>query len=169
MVFWPTILSVVLCAILLVVDPPRAEPYRTGLAIVLAGSGLTLILSLVFRLRAYVQCWPHVLRIQLPFHRLEIPYRAIRTSRPTELYYLFGPGEVRWTQRHFLKGLFGRTVVVIEVENLPWSRAWQRLWMSPFMLSPEAEGLVLPVRDWMAFRIELDEFRAREYTRAGRV
>jgi hypothetical protein len=167
MVFWPTLLSAVLCAVLLVVDQPRADPYRGGLAVVLVGSGLILILSLIFRLRAYARCRPQALRIQLPFHRLEIPYRAIRTSRPTELYYLFAPSQVRWTQRHFLTGLFGRTVVVVEVERLPRSRAWLRLWMSPFMLSPEGEGLILPVRDWIAFRQELDEFKTREHQRMG--
>ncbi|MGD8625924.1 MAG: hypothetical protein PVJ34_15415 [Anaerolineae bacterium] len=165
MVFWPTTLSAVLCAVLLVVDQPRADPYRGGLGVVLAGSGLILIFSLIFRLRAYAQCRSQALHIQLPFRRLEIPYRQIRSSRPTELYYLFAPSQVRWTQRHFLRGLFGQTVVVVELESIPWSRAWQRLWMSPFMLSPETEGLILPVRDWMAFRIELDEFKARAHRR----
>ena len=169
MVFWPTILSAVLCAVLLVVDQPRADPYRGGLGVVLAGSGLILILSFIFRLRAYAQCRPQVLRIQLPFRHLEIPYRAIRTSRPTELYYLFPPRQVRWTQRHFLTGLFGRTVVVVEMERLPWPRAGRRLWLSPFMLSPEGEGLILPVRDWMAFQRELDEFKSREYQGGAKI
>ena len=40
--------------------------------------------------------------------------------------------------------------------------------MSPFKLSPEGEGLILPVRDWMAFRLELDEFKAREHQGMGR-
>jgi len=127
----------------------------------LIGTGLILVLTFFFRLRAYVQCQPEGLRLQLPFYSLTIPYREIKGTRPTELFRMFPPAKQRWTQRHFLRTLFGETVLVIEMEELPRSRLVLRLWMTRYMLCPDIVGLNLVVRNWLDFRAELDEFRAR--------
>jgi hypothetical protein len=160
-VFWPCIVIVALSAALLVWNPPRVEPYRAILRVALAGSGLILVLTMMYRLRSYVRCLQSGLRLQLPFFHLLIPYREIRSTRPTELYHLFPLEQQKWSQQRFLRAILGKTVVVIEMEQLPHSRIWLRLWMSKYMLCPDRLGLVLVVRDWMAFRAELDEFRAR--------
>jgi extradiol dioxygenase family protein len=160
MVFWPTILIVGLCAALIVRGVPEFETY---LSVTLLGSGAILILTLFFRLRAYVQCRSSGLRVQLPFYHLEIPYRSIQSTRPTDIYRVFLPTEQRWTQRRFLMPIFGRTVVVVELEELPAPRRRLRLWMTKYMLSPETEGLVLAVRDWIGLRTQLDEFKARSH------
>lgn len=160
-IFWPSILILALSAALLVWNPIRAEPYRTTLIVVLVCTALILVISLLFRLRTYGRCLHSGLRLQFPFFRLTIPYTEIRSTRPTELYRMFPPDRQRWAQRYFLRALFGRTMVVIELEQLPRPKLWLRLWMSKYMLCPDRVGLVLAVQDWMAFRAELDEFRAR--------
>jgi hypothetical protein len=160
MVFWPTILIVALSATLIIWGAPE---FRGYLSVTLFGSGAILILTLFFRLRAYVQCRSSELRVQLPFYRLEIPYRAIQSTRPTDLFRVFLPTEQRWTQRRFLMPIFGRTIVVVEMETLPAPRRQLRLWITKYMLSPETEGLVLAVRDWIGLRSELDEYKARSY------
>lgn len=160
MVFWPTILIVALSAALLIWGPPEVRFYLT---VVLFGSGAILVLTLFFRLRAYVQCRRSELHVQLPFFYLDIPYRAINSTRPTNLYRIFFPAEQRWTQRRFLKPLFGCTVVVVDLDQLPAPPRQFRMWMTKYMLSPEADGLVLAVRDWIGLRTELDEYKARSH------
>lgn len=163
--FWPSILILGLSAALLVWNPAKVDPYRGILTVALVGCGLILSLTWLFRLRAYARCLDSGLYLQLPFFHLLTPYHKIRSTRPTELYRMFPPEQQRWTQRRFLRSLFGKTVVVVELDQLPRSRIWLRLWMSKFMLCPDSVGLVYAVRDWMAFRAELDEFRARNRQR----
>jgi hypothetical protein len=160
MVFWPTLLIGALSAMLISWGPPR---FRGPLTAILFGGATVFAVTLLFRLRAYAQCRRSAFCLQLPFSRLEIPYRSIRTTRPTDLHRLFPPQRQRWTERRFLKPLFGRTVVVVELEQLPAPRRRLRLWMSKYMLSPDTEGLVLLVEDWIALRSELDEYKARSH------
>ena len=164
-VFWPCILILALSIALLVWNPPTVEPYRGTLRIALAAAGSILAITMVYRLRAFARCLPSGLHLQLPFFHLLIPYDVIRSTRPTELYRMFPFEKQKWPQRRFLRTIAGKTVVVIELEQLPHSRIWLRLWMSKYMLCPDRVGLVLAVRDWIAFRSELDEFRARSRRR----
>ncbi|MGD8397607.1 MAG: hypothetical protein PVG11_01985 [Anaerolineae bacterium] len=124
---------------------------------------MILILTFLFRLRAYVRCLKDDLLIQLPFHRLVIPYREIRRSRPSDLYRIFDPREQRGTQLRFLEPLFGKTVLVLEMERLPAPRRQLQIWMSKYMLLPEDEGLVIPVHDWIAFDRALEELKTRSF------
>jgi hypothetical protein len=159
--FWPAALTVAASTVLLVWAPAKLEPYRLVLTMALACCGLVLVLTLLFRLRAYALCTAHGVRVRLPFYHFDIPYSEIKNIRPTELYRLFPPGEQRWPQRRFLTPLLGTTVLVIELDELPNRTAWLRLWMNKYMLCPDRVGVIVAVRDWMGFRAELDEFRAR--------
>jgi hypothetical protein len=159
--FWACILILILCGAFLIWNPAPFASYRAPLSAIFIGTGLILVLTFLFRLRAYVQCQEAGLVVQLPFYRLTIPYEAIIASRPNEVFRLFPPAEQRGTQRHFLRWLWNTTVVVIELEQLPAARPWLRLWMSPYMLSPNELGLVLLVRDWIALRSDLGEFQSR--------
>ena len=159
--FWPAILTVGVSTALLVWAPDKLAPYRLVLIVALACCGLVLVLTLLFRLRAYAQCTAHAVRVRLPFYHFEMPYGEIKTVRPTELFRLFHPQELRWTQRRFLSPLLGTTVLVVELEELPNRTAYLRLWMNKYMICPDRVGVIIAVRDWMGFRAELDEFLAR--------
>ena len=164
-VFWPAILIFVICLALLIWNPPEFEVYRAYLILIVVGTGLVLVLTFLFRLRAHVQCLDEVLRIQLPFLRLDIPYQEIKATRPDQIARIFPPGEQRWTQQRFLRWLWGHTAVIVEMEHLPRPKRWLRLWTGPYLIHPLEESLVLPTRDWIAFRAELDEFLARKRRR----
>ena len=159
--FWPAILTVAASTALLVWAPAKLEPYRLLLTMALACCGLVLVLTLLFRLRAYAICSVHRVRVRLPFYHFDIPYSEIKNVRPTELFRLFHPRDQRALQRRFLAPLLGTTVLVIELDELPNRTAWLRLWMNKYMLCPDRVGVIIAVRDWMGFRAELDEFRAR--------
>jgi hypothetical protein len=160
-VFWPCVGILAVSVVLLVWNPGELAACRPHLVVILVGAGLVLVLTFLLRLMAYVQCSDHGLLVHLPFYRLTIPYGQILATRPSELYRMFPPGAQRWTQRSLLRSLFGRTVLVVELDHLPRHRLWLRLWMGRYMLCPDAVGLILPVRDWIAFRTELDEYRSR--------
>jgi hypothetical protein len=157
-VFWPAIAIFAICAGLLVWNPAPFQPSRLHLGIMLVGTGLILVLTLAFRLTAYVQCRLDGLLVQTPFQRVRIPYAHIRITRPTQLYHLFPPDAQRWTQRSFLAPLLGKTVVVAEMDELPHRAGWLKFWMGKYMVCSDVVGLALLVPDWMAFRSELDEF-----------
>jgi hypothetical protein len=159
--FWPAVLIVAISAGMLIWNPDKLEPYRLLFSAALACCGTVLVMTLLFRLRAYAQCTAQGLRVQLPFYRFEIPYGAIKNVRPTELFRLFPAREQGWAQRRFLMPILGATVLAIELDELPGRTAWLRLWMSKYMLSPDRVGLIIAVRDWLDIRTELDEFRAR--------
>jgi hypothetical protein len=159
--FWPTVLIVATSTGLLMWNPDKLEPYRPLLTTALACCGTVLVLTFLFRLRAYAACTAEGVRVRLPFYHFELPYSEIKIVRPTELYHLFPPQEQRWTQRRFLTPLLGATVLVLELNELPNRNAWLRLWMSKYMLCPDRVGVIIAVRDWMGFRAELDEFQAR--------
>lgn len=164
-VFWPSVAIIAICAGLLIWSPAKLDPYRLYLMLLLLGTGLLLIITLVFRLRAYVECRPEGVRIQLPLHQLNIPYDAIRATRPTELYRMFPPSKERWPQRQSLQRIAGATVVVLDLDELPAPRGQLRLWLPKYMLAPDQTGLVLAVDDWMALRSELDELMVRSRQR----
>jgi hypothetical protein len=157
-VFWPAVSIFAICAGLLAWSPAPFQPFRLHLAIILVAAGLILVLTLAFRLTAYVQCRLDGLLIQTPFQRVKIPYAHIRLTRPTQLIHLFPPDELRWTQRSFLAPLFANTVVVLEMDELPQRAGWLKYWMGKFLVCSDVVGLALLVPDWMAFHSELDEF-----------
>lgn len=159
--FWPAILTVATSAALLVWAPAKLEPYRLVLIMALVSCGLVLALTFLFRLRAYVRCTANAVHVRLPFYHFEIPYDEIKNVRPTELFRLFPSSGLWWPQRRYLEPLLGATVLAIELDQLPRRVAWLRLWMNKYMLCPDRVGVIVAVRDWMGFRAELDEFRAR--------
>ncbi len=156
-VFWPSILILAVSIGLFVWNPPELEPYRPHLLVIFVGTGLLLILTFLFRLRAYARCDSDALEVQLPFFSLTVPYRDIKASRTAQFARVFPPDEQRWTQRRFLRWLWGHTLVVVEMERLPRPRTWLKLRMGPYLLHPLEESLTLPVRDWITFRSDLDE------------
>lgn len=164
-VFWPSVTIIAVCAALLIWNPTRLAPVRAHVMIVLTGTGLLLITTLAFRMRAYVQCRPEGVRLQLPMYRLTVPYQTIKATRPTELHRMFPPSKERWPQRQYLLRLSGATVVVLEMDELPASRFRLRLWLPKYMLCPDLTGLVLAVPDWMALRSDLDELKIRSRQR----
>lgn len=165
MVFWPAFLILILAGAIVTWNPVPMQPYRPHLIVAAIGSGLILVLTQLFRLRAYIQCRNDGLHVRAPFYQWTIPYREVQKTRVTELGRQFPIDQERWTRRHFLEPLLGKTVIVVELNRLPESRWRLGLSLGRFMVCSDAEGLILAVRDWMALRTELDEFRARTYQR----
>lgn len=163
MLFWPALLIGLLITVLAILSPPGIEAYWPYLLVAGIGGWAVAILSLWFSLRSYARCRPDGLCIRLPFYELVVPYRDIQSTRLAQFGRQFPPENERWSRRRFLEPLSFTTVVVVELEALPAPRRRLRLWMSHYLLSPDTPGFMLPVRDWLGLRSELDEFRSRRH------
>lgn len=163
MVFWPALLIGLLTTGLVILSPPGIDAYQPYLSVAGAGGWSLAVLTFWFGLRSYACCRADGLELQLPFYQLTIPYNDIQSTRLAQFGRQFPVDGEPWTRRHFLEPLFFSTVVVIQLGALPAPRRQLRLWMSKYLLAPDAPGFMLPVRDWLGFRSELDEFRFRSH------
>ena len=139
----------------------RRETADMWLALLLAAllSLTLLLLTFVMSRMAYVQCGEDGLLIQVPLHRIHVPYDSIARTRTSSLGSLFPPSRQPFSSRAFLDPLWTETVVVVEVELLPQPRQQLRLWMDARMLLKN--GLVLLVREPGDLRSQIDEAMIR--------
>lgn len=139
--------------------PPIPEPFDT---IVLAGGTILITLGfLLFLMRgmAYVQASTDHLRVATPFIRLKVSYRRIRTTHPAEFHQLFPLSKAKWAERRLLEPFYGKTALVVELSEFPIRPSVLRLFLPRVMFSPQAKGLVLVVKDWLALSTELESYQ----------
>ena len=169
---WPCIL-IVAASMALWWFAPRIPilytPFRS-LALVPALVSLALLVyTSLARRMAWVQCRPDHFRIQTPFYPLVVSYGRIKGVRPQTFAQVFDPASEKQVRQRWLRPYWGRTVLVVELSRYPMSKAWLRLWFSPYLLAPDVTGFVFLVEDWMALSRQLDEFRiAWDMRRAAR-
>jgi hypothetical protein len=163
--YWrvPLIMLLLVSAGLLIWNHPALRELRLAMTIVFVLSlGLFLLTSIMSRL-AYVQCRADDLLIQLPLHRLDVPYESVVETRAAFMYELFPPSEQPFSTRGFLNPLWKVSAVVVRLRALPRRRQQLRLWMDSRMIVHD--GLVLLVEDYMGFRREMQH--AMIHWRAG--
>lgn len=124
-----------------------------------------LVYTSLARRMAWVQCKPDHLRIQTPFYPLAVSYGRIKVVHPQTFAQVFNPAREKMARRRWLGPYWGRTVLVMELTQYPLSRAWLRLWFSPYLLNPGVPGFVFLVEDWMGLSIRLEESRTAWETR----
>jgi hypothetical protein len=124
-----------------------------------------LVYTSLARRMAWVQCKPDHLRIQTPFYPLAVSYGRIKVVHPQDFAQVFNPAREKRARRRWLRPYWGRTVLVMELTQYPLSRAWLRLWFSPYLLNPGVPGFVFLVEDWMGLSIRLEESRTAWETR----
>lgn len=124
-----------------------------------------LVYTSLARRMAWVQCKPDHLRIQTPFYPLAVSYGRIKVVHPQTFAQVFNPAREKIARRRWLGPYWGRTVLVMELTQYPLSRAWLRLWFSPYLLNPGVPGFVFLVEDWMGLSIRLEESRTAWETR----
>ncbi len=169
---WPCIL-IVLASVALWWFAPRISiihaSFRALTLIPAFVSLIILVFTYLARRLAWVQCRPNHLRIQTPFYPLVVSYGRFKGVRPQPFARVFSPSGEKAARQHWLRPYWGKTTLVVELSKYPVSKAWLRLWFSPYLLSPDITGFVLLVEDWMTLSRQLDEFRnAWEMRRAKR-
>lgn len=137
------------------------DPQRVALAGVGILALLISLLTLAYAWRAHVQCRKSGLRLRYPFCTLDVPYPNIETTRLTTLdRFIIGQMDAdkrrkpSWSEGKFLGPLMGEHVIVVQFRELPRPYAWLRLWIGRRWLGRNSIAIV--IRDWLAFRQELD-------------
>jgi hypothetical protein len=118
--------------------------------------GLTFIVIKNF---AYVQPLPNYLKLVIPFMRVNISYKRIKRTIPTEMRYLFPPKSLSGWMQDILAPLSNKTALVIELSGYPISPTILRMFLSRFFFKDKTPHLVILVKDWMRLSAELDSMR----------
>jgi len=118
--------------------------------------GLTFIVIKNF---AYVQPLPNYLKLVTPFMRVNISYKRIKRTIPTEMRYLFPPKSLSGWMQDILAPLSNKTALVIELSGYPISATILRMFLSRFFFKDKTPHLVILVKDWMQLSAELDSMR----------
>ena len=115
---------------------------------------------IVLKSFAYVQPFPNYLKLVTPFMRLNISYKRIRKTLPTEMYRLFPRNSLSWWMQEIFAPLANQTGLVLELTGYPISSTILRRFLSRFFFKDKTPHLVLLVKDWMMFSAELDSMRS---------
>jgi len=118
--------------------------------------GLTFIVIKNF---AYVQPLPNYLKLVTPFMRVNISYKRIKRTIPTEMRYLFPPKSLSGWMQDILAPLSNKTALMIELSGYPISPTVLRMFLSRFFFKDKTPHLVILVKDWMQLSAELDSLR----------
>lgn len=144
------------------IDPVgRLLPWRWQLFAAIGGLSIFIgIFFWVIRYFAYVQPYPNYLKLVTPFVRVNISYKRIRKTTPTEMRYLFSMKNMSGWVRDIFSPLATNTAVVIELTGYPISPVLLRLFLSRFFFKDKTPHFVILVKDWMRFSSELDSMRS---------
>src|SRR6266545_2143528 len=118
--------------------------------------GLTFIAIKNF---AYVQPLPNSLKLVTPFMRVNISYKRIKRTMPTEMHHLFPRKSLSGWMQDIFAPLANRTALVIELSGYPISPILLRMFLSRFFFKDKTPHFVILVNDWMLLSAELDSMR----------
>jgi hypothetical protein len=108
---------------------------------------------------AYVQPTPNHLKLITPFMRVNISYKRIKRTMPSEMHALFPPKSLSGWMQDIIAPLSNQTALVLELSAFPVSQKVLRMFLSRFFFKDNTSHLVLLVKDWMLLSAELDSFR----------
>jgi hypothetical protein len=128
-------------------------------------SAVILAYTFLARSMAWVQCRPGHIRIQTPIYPLAVSYNRITGVRPKPFAEIFNTAAKSAARQDWLQPFGQQTAIVVSLSKYPVSRAWLRLWFSPYLLDPKDNGFVFLVEDWMALSRQVDEYRIAWETR----
>lgn len=119
---------------------------------------------------AFVQARSDHLYLRTPIFRLRISYRRIESTRPVDFAKVFPLDGLRAADRRLLAPFAGITSLGVVLFSLPIRASILRLFLSPYMLSPDHPGFLLIVPRWLdlshQLSTRLDVWRATQQTRA---
>ncbi len=117
------------------------------------------LVFIVIKNFAYVQPLPNYLKLVTPFMRVNISYKRIKKTLPTEMHYLFPRKSLSEWMQDIYAPLANQTALVIELSGYPVSPSVLRMFLSRFFFKDKTPHLVILVKDWMLLSAELDSMR----------
>jgi hypothetical protein len=128
---------------------------------ILAGAIVLIVIGIaafIARYQNYVQPHRSYIRLVTPLLRLNISYQRVNSVRSADLGKLFPPRQQTWGQRQFLDSFYGMTAVTLELKGYPLSLPLLKLFLPRYLFTPEFNGFVFLVKDWMFLSAELDSW-----------
>ncbi len=132
--------------------------FWAGVAITALGLLRFLFTWFVSRM-AYVQCTPRNVKIQTPFMPMVFSYKRIVDTRPNAVRDVFPPDKQKGLRHKMLEGLWGETVIVVDLKGYPMSRRMLQIMTGPFLLAPRSTAFVFLVKDWMGLNQQLAQYQ----------
>jgi hypothetical protein len=117
------------------------------------------IFFIIIKNVAYVQPAADHLKLVTPFMRVNISYKRIKRTMPTEMHYLFPRKSLSGWMQDIFAPLANKTALVIELSGYPVSPRLLRMFLSRFFFKDKSPHLVILVKDWMMLSSELDSLR----------
>jgi uncharacterized integral membrane protein len=117
------------------------------------------LIFIVIKNFAYIQPLPNYLKLVTPFMRVNISYKRIKRTIPTEMRYVFPPKSLSGWMQEIFAPLSNKTALVIELSGYPISQTILRMFLSRFFFKDKTPQLVILVKDWMQLSAELDSMR----------
>ncbi len=149
-------------------NPPVLSIMRPVLLVTAVLGALILTMVVLIRMTSFVVCEEDGFLLHFPFRSFLVPYAKIRAIRPDAFHRIFPPGQQSSWQQAVMSGVWSRTVIAVDLVELPWPRRELRVWGGKYLLQPGIPGIVLAVEDWIALRSELDQrntaWRVRQRT-----
>ena len=164
--WWTATLGISIILFILWWFLPTIQPQKTQsdwkdtfLLAVSVASLLMTIFIFIARKAAYVRPYGNHLRLVTPFLRLNISYKRIVQTRPTEMKALFPYAKLTGIQRESMGKIMAKTALVVELNEYPISRTLLRFFLSPFFFKDNTPHFVFLVKEWMSFSTELESLR----------
>jgi hypothetical protein len=130
---------------------------------ILLAIGAAAFMIFMFRMIAsripFIQCTEKNFKVQTPLYPVVFSYRRVKETRPNALFEVFKKDKVSKQEARFLEKYSGQTAVIVEMDGFPMSLKWMKFWMTNLMFTPDGQGLVLWVQDWMTLNRELSDFK----------
>ncbi len=120
---------------------------------------LVSLLMLALHKSAYVRPMSDHLVLATPFLHMNISYRRIRKASTASIGSLFPPKSVKGLRRDIIEPFWSSNAVVLDLTALPIGMSTLRLFLSPFFFKDNTPHIVVLVKDWMRFSMELDSLR----------
>jgi hypothetical protein len=127
--------------------------------------GLLIFIYTLLAAHARVTCEQDHLTIRTPLYPVAFSYQRVDLIRPVEFGSLFPPNAAKTAHLRLYHELWGMTVPTLTLKGYPLPRWWLRLWFHPYLFHPQEIGLVLPIKEWMAFTRQLETQRTPQRRR----
>lgn len=118
------------------------------------------IFFIIIKNFAYVQPASNHLKFVTPFMRMNISYKRIKRTIPTEMHLLFPRKSLSGWMQDIFAPLANKTAMVIELNGYPISPTLLRMFLSRFFFKDKTPHLVILVKDWMMLSSELESMRS---------
>ncbi len=138
---------------------PETSPLA-WLSIGISIVGLLIFIYTRLARNACVRCYEDHFTIYTPFYPIAISYGRVTMIRPSEFKMIFPLEKEKEIRINIFRSLWTKTAILVDVKSYPLPFWWLKLWVSPYLLNPKGNGLVLLTEEWMTLSRQLGDARS---------